>query len=149
MQAVIRVQQRDFSLADEYERLAGAPGIGAVVAFVGRVRDLAQGEVLELEHYPGMTEKALAGIAEAAQQRWPLQAVTVIHRVGKLGPAEQIVLVLTASTHRAAAYEANAFIMDYLKTEAPFWKREHTAQGAQWVDARESDETAKLRWEKQ
>ncbi len=147
MQALIRVQQEDFSLADEYARLTGDAGIGAVVTFVGRVRDLAQDEALELEHYPGMTEKALAGIVETAQQRWPLQAVTVIHRVGKLGLAEQIVLVLTASPHRAAAYEANAFIMDYLKTEAPFWKREHTAQGAQWVDARESDETAKLRWE--
>lgn len=149
MQAVIRVQQEDFNLADEYARLAGDTAIGAIVTFIGRVRDLAAGEALELEHYPGMTEKALTGIVHAAEQRWPLQAVTVIHRVGKLGPAEQIVLVLTASTHRAAAYEANAFIMDYLKTEAPFWKREHTAQGAQWVDARETDEIAKLRWEKQ
>lgn len=149
MQPLIRVQTQDFSLADEYERLAGRADIGAIVSFVGRVRDLAPGEAMELEHYPGMTEKALAGIVATAQQRWPLLAVTVIHRVGKLGPAEQIVLVLTASPHRAAAYEANAFIMDYLKTEAPFWKREHSAQGAHWVDARESDETAKLRWEKQ
>ncbi len=149
MQPLIRVQHEDFNLADEYARLGDDASIGAIVAFVGRVRDLSGVAALELEHYPGMTEKALLGIADAAQQRWPLQAVTVIHRIGKLGPAAQIVLVLTASTHRAAAYEANAFIMDYLKTEAPFSKREHTAQGAQWVDARESDETAKLRWEKQ
>ena len=149
MQARILVQQADFSLADEYQQLVGNDSVGAIVAFVGQVRDLTGSAALELEHYPGMTEKALAEIVDAAEQRWPLQAVTVIHRVGKLGPGEQIVLVLTASAHRAAAYEANAFIMDYLKTEAPFWKCEHTAQGAQWVDARESDQGARLRWEQQ
>lgn len=143
----ILVQTQDFSLADEYARLAGKPGVGAIVAFVGQVRDLTGDGALELEHYPGMTEKSLASIVEQAAQRWPLQAVTVIHRVGKLGPAEQIVLVLTVSAHRAAAYEANAFIMDYLKTEAPFWKREHGAEGAHWVDARESDDIARQRWE--
>ncbi len=143
----ILVQSEDFSLADEYARLAGRPETGAIVAFIGQVRDLVGAGALELEHYPGMTEKSLAGIVATAQQRWPLQAVTVIHRIGRLGPAEQIVLVLTASAHRAAAYEANAFIMDYLKTEAPFWKREHGPDGAHWVDARETDEAARQRWE--
>ncbi len=143
----ILVQHEDFNLADEYARLAGNPGVGAIVAFVGQVRDLSGVGALELEHYPGMTEKSLAKIVVEASQRWPLQAVTVIHRIGKLGPTEQIVLVLTASAHRGAAYESNAFIMDYLKTEAPFWKREHGAEGAHWVDARESDEMARQRWE--
>lgn len=144
----ILVQQEDFSLADEYARLASRPETGAIVAFVGQVRDLSGADALELEHYSGMTEKSLAGIVGSARQRWPLQAVTVIHRIGRLGPAEQIVLVLTASAHRAAAYQANAFIMDYLKTEAPFWKREHGPDGAHWVDARETDEAARQRWEK-
>lgn len=147
MQVAIRVQENDFDLAAEYARLADDVAIGAIVAFVGRVRDDGALSALELEHYPGMTEKSLAGIVAAAQARWPLQAVTLIHRCGKLAPAEQIVLVLTASSHRAAAYEANAFIMDYLKTEAPFWKREHSPQGMIWVDARESDQTSKARWE--
>ena len=144
----ILVQTQDFSLADEYARRAGKPGVGAIVAFVGQVRDLTGDGALELEHYPGMTEKSLASIVEQAAQRWPLQAVTVIHRVGKLGPAEQIVLVLTASAHRAAAYEANAFIMDYLKTAAPFWKKEETPEGGRWVDARVTDEAAMARWKK-
>lgn len=150
MDAVIRVQTEAIDLAAEYARLQGNTGIGAIVAFLGCVRDLNLDRgvtTLELEHYPGMTEKSLARIADQAAARWPLQAITVIHRVGPMQPAESIVLVLTASSHRHDAYEANAFIMDYLKTEAPFWKREHTANGAEWVDARESDEVARQRWQ--
>ncbi|BCL77168.1 molybdopterin converting factor subunit 2 [Jeongeupia sp. HS-3] len=147
----IRVGEADFDLGAEYAGLIAAEAdSGAVVAFVGRVRDLnldTQVTVLELEHYPGMTEKALTRIAEQAAARWALTAVTVIHRVGKLHPAEQIVLVLTASTHRHAAYDANAYIMDYLKTEAPFWKREFDGDSAHWVDARESDTEAMQRWQ--
>lgn len=149
MQPVIRVQTGDFDLATEYARLDGDARIGAIVAFVGRVREMGAQAGMGLEHYPGMTEKSLTRIVDQAAARWPLQAVTVIHRVGELLPAEQIVLVLTASAHRAAAYEANAFIMDYLKTEAPFWKRESGPDGSHWVDARESDEAAKSHWEKQ
>ncbi|MBM3115929.1 molybdopterin synthase catalytic subunit MoaE [Jeongeupia naejangsanensis] len=146
----IRVGPDDFDLGAEYAALvAGEADSGAVVAFVGRVRDLSLDRhvaVLELEHYPGMTEKALAKIADSAAARWPLTAVTVVHRVGPLHPADQIVLVLTASAHRHAAYDANAYIMDYLKTEAPFWKRESDGQTAHWVDARDSDSEAIQRW---
>ncbi|GHD61835.1 molybdopterin synthase catalytic subunit MoaE [Jeongeupia chitinilytica] len=146
----IRVGPDDFDLGREYAALvADEADSGAVVAFVGRVRDLNLAQhvaVLELEHYPGMTEKALARIAADAAARWPLTAVTVVHRVGPLHPAEQIVLVLTASAHRHAAYDANAFIMDYLKTEAPFWKRESDGNTARWVDARDSDAEAMQRW---
>lgn len=144
MQPRIVVQREDFSLADEYARLAGDASVGAIVAFVGRVRDLTGVAALELEHYPGMAEKQLAAIAMQAGERWPLTEVTVIHRVGRMEAAEQIVLVLTASAHRRAAYEANEFIMDFLKTDAPFWKREFTASGANWVEAR--DEGAQARW---
>ena len=150
MQDVIRVQTQDFDVAAEYARLAGDATVGAVVMFVGRVRDLnPQPELiaLELEHYPKMTEKALNAIVLKARARWDLGAVTVIHRVGPMQPAEQIVLVLTASAHRDSAYMSNAYIMDYLKTEAPFWKKEVTANHSIWVDARESDSTAKQRWE--
>lgn len=143
----IRVQLQDFSLDEEYARLSADASIGAIVAFVGRVRDSGGVALLELEHYPAMTQKSLTEIAKSAMQRWSLQAITIIHRFGPLHAGEQIVLVLTASQHRQAAYEANAFIMDYLKTEAPFWKREHTAAGAGWVDAKESDDQARQRWE--
>ncbi|WP_374348196.1 molybdopterin synthase catalytic subunit MoaE [Chitinimonas sp.] len=146
----IAVQTQDFDLGQEYAALcAGDAGIGAVVAFAGRVRDLnlaADVVALELEHYPGMTEKALHAIATEAMVRWPLNGLRIIHRVGKLHPGEQIVLVLTASSHRHAAYEANAFVMDYLKTRAPFWKKEWTPQGPRWVDARASDHSAAERW---
>jgi molybdopterin synthase catalytic subunit len=146
----IGVQTDDFDLGKEYTALhAGDQTIGAVVAFVGCVRDLnlaADVTALELEHYPGMTEKALTAIADEAALRWPLNAARVIHRVGKLHPGEQIVLVLTASSHRHAAFEANQFIMDFLKTRAPFWKKEWTPSGPHWVDARDSDHTAAERW---
>ncbi|AOY01264.1 molybdopterin synthase catalytic subunit MoaE [Jeongeupia sp. USM3] len=146
----IRVGQADFDLGAEYAALVSDEAAsGAVVAFVGRVRDLNLDRhvaVLELEHYPGMTEKALTRIATEAAARWPLTAVTIVHRVGPLHPGDQIVLVLTASAHRHAAYDANAFVMDYLKTEAPFWKRESDGTSAHWVDARESDTEAMARW---
>ncbi|WP_027469786.1 molybdopterin synthase catalytic subunit MoaE [Deefgea rivuli] len=147
---LIQVQTDDFDVALEYARLVGNPAIGAVVMFVGRVRDLnPEPELiaLELEHYPKMTERALLQIVQDARTRWPLDAVTLIHRVGPLHPAEQIVLVLTASAHRHAAYAANAYIMDYLKTEAPFWKKERTSSQSVWLDARESDQAARQRWE--
>lgn len=150
MQPRIQVQTEDFSLGEEYARLTTTPQVGAIVAFVGCVRDMLDAPLLAmtLEHYPGMTEKSLRRIAQQAAERWPLQAATIIHRVGTLRPGDQIVLVLTASAHRQAAYEANAFIMDYLKTQAPFWKRETTAAGDHWVEAKESDNAASLRWDK-
>ncbi len=126
--------------------------IGAMVTFTGLVRDVTKAEggvpvaEMTLEHYPGMTEKALREIAEEAAARWPLQGITIIHRVGPLHPADRIVLVATASPHRAAAFESADFLMDYLKTRAPFWKKEKTPDGARWVDARESDEQAAARW---
>ncbi len=113
------------------------------------VRDLNLADdvvALELEHYPGMTEKSLTQIATQAARRWSLQSVRIVHRVGKMYPGDQIVLVLTASAHRHHAYEANAFIMDYLKTEAPFWKKEWTTEGPRWIEARSSDGAAAARW---
>ena len=122
---------------------------GGVASFVGYVRDTNQGDTiggLTLEHYPGMTERSLERICAQAEARWPLLGVTVIHRVGPLAPGDQIVLVATASRHRDAAFESCRFIMDYLKTEAPFWKKETTPDGERWVDARDSDEAARRRW---
>ena len=146
----ITVQQADFDLAAEQAAIRqGDRGIGAVVSFVGLVRDLNLADdvvAMELEHYPGMTETALTRIAEEAAVRWPLHAVRIIHRVGRLHPGEQIVLVLIASAHRHAAFEANAFVMDYLKTRAPFWKKEWTPTGPRWVDARDTDVSAAARW---
>jgi len=146
----VSVQQEDFDLGEQYAALlAGDRGIGAVVAFVGTVRDLNLAHdvvALELEHYPGMTEKSLQKILDQARQRWSLQAARVVHRVGKMYPGDQIVLVLTASAHRADAYEANAFVMDYLKTEAPFWKKEWTPEGPRWIEARDSDDQAMAKW---
>jgi molybdopterin synthase catalytic subunit len=124
-------------------------GIGAVVSFVGYVRDFNDGHDvagLFLEHYPGMTEKALAAILEEAGQRWPLLGVKVIHRVGQLPPGEPIVFVACASSHRQAAFNACEFIMDYLKTRAPFWKKETTPEGPRWVEGRHSDQEAAGRW---
>ena len=148
----VRVQAEDFDTGAELRALsAGRTDIGAVVNFVGLVRDMPDRslEAMELEHYPGMTEKALAGIEAEARERWPLQGVTIIHRYGPLSPGEQIVLVATASAHRQAAFESAAFLMDYLKTRAPFWKREIGQDGeGRWVDARESDDAAAERWEK-
>lgn len=124
--------------------------IGALVSFLGLVREMNDGQQLtamELEHYPGMTEKALSGIIDQAEARWPLQAVSVIHRIGRLAPADPIVLVSVASAHRHAAFRACEFIMDYLKTRAPFWKKELTHQGEHWVEAKASDQDAEAGWE--
>lgn len=148
----VSVQREDFDIAAEIERLSAAdPDIGAVVSFTGLVRQMTgDGPItaMELEHYPGMTERALGQIAAAARERWPLQGVRVIHRYGSLEPGDRIVLVLTASRHRRAAFEAAEFLMDYLKTRAPFWKKEDRAGGARWVDARDADDSAAERWER-
>ena len=144
----ILITQDDFDIAGEYEALKHA-GVGAVVIFSGVVRDNADNPrllAMTLEHYPGMTEMEISTIIEEAKGRWPLASVRVIHRVGRLLPEENIVFVGTASAHRQAAFESAAFIMDYLKTKAPFWKKEETEQGANWVDARETDEDALRRW---
>lgn len=146
----ISVQTEDFDLGAEVAALrAGQPGIGAIVSFVGTVRDMNEGSTvaeMELEHYPGMTEKALSDIIEQARSRWNLLGVRVIHRVGPLKPQDQIVLAAVASPHRGEAFDACEFIMDYLKTEAPFWKKEQTPEGARWVDARVSDDEALAKW---
>ncbi|MAB13736.1 molybdopterin synthase catalytic subunit MoaE [Parvibaculum sp.] len=147
---MIRVQTEDFDIGAEVAALSkDRHDIGAVVTFSGTVRDKT-GDLLalELEHYPGMTEKELVRIEREAQERWPLEASLIVHRVGRLAPGENIVLVVTASAHRQAAFEAAEFLMDYLKTRAPFWKREETASGGDWVDARDSDDTAAARWTK-
>lgn len=146
----VRVQTEDFDLSNEIAQLrAGFPKVGAVVSFVGTVRDLNDGEQvaeMELEHYPGMTEKALEDIIAQARSRWDLFDALVIHRVGPLKPLDQIVLVAVTSAHRGEAFAACEFIIDYLKTEAPFWKKEQTPQGARWVDARVSDDVALQKW---
>lgn len=146
----IAVQTDDFDVSSELKALqATRKDIGALVSFVGLVRDLnlgAEVSQLTLEHYPEMTEKALANIVTAAQARWDLIDATVIHRVGTLNPTDQIVLVAIASAHRGDAFAACEFVMDYLKTEAPFWKKEVTADGERWVDAKDSDDAAKERW---
>lgn len=147
----VRVQTADFDASHEVAVLrAGQPQVGAVVTFIGTVRDLNEGSrvaQMELEHYPGMTEKALEEIIERARLRWPLIDALIIHRVGPLAPMEQIVLVAVTAAHRGEAFAACEFIMDYLKTEAPFWKKEQTPDGARWVDARVSDETALAKWQ--
>ena len=144
----VSVQEADFDIAAETEAMtAGNAEIGAVVSFTGLVRGSGGTEAMELEHYPGMTERALGAIVEEAKERWPLDAARVIHRYGRLLPGDRIVLVLTASRHRRAAFEAAEFLMDYLKTRAPFWKKEHGPDGARWVDARESDDSAAARWQ--
>ncbi|MDC8758472.1 molybdenum cofactor biosynthesis protein MoaE [Janthinobacterium fluminis] len=146
----VRVQTGDFDLGAEMARLrAGNAKVGAVVSFVGTVRDLNEGAAvagMELEHYPGMTEQSIEAIVEQAMRRWPLFDALVVHRVGPLKPQEQIVLVLTTAAHRGEAFAACEYIIDYLKTEAPFWKKEQTPQGARWVDARVTDETALAKW---
>lgn len=144
--AHVSVQSADFDIGAEIDALASSGDIGAVVSFTGLVRDTGGVSEMELEHYPGMTEAALEAIAAEATQRWPLAGVRIIHRFGPLQPQDRIVLVLTASRHRAAAFEAAEFIMDYLKTCAPFWKKETTPDGAKWVDARETDDAAEARW---
>ncbi|WNW13554.1 molybdopterin synthase catalytic subunit MoaE [Pseudomonas sp. DTU_2021_1001937_2_SI_NGA_ILE_001] len=148
---VVRVQQAPFDAGAEVNALHAANrGVGAVVSFVGYVRDFNDGNAVSgmfLEHYPGMTEKALGLIVEQARERWPLLGVEVLHRVGQLEPGEPIVFVGVTSAHRGAAFEACEFIMDYLKTRAPFWKREDTPAGPRWVDGRASDQQAAKRWE--
>ncbi len=149
--ATIRVQTDDFDVGAETARLtAGRDDVGGVGAFIGMVRGSANGRGLQamtLEHYPGMTERALGQIAAEAETRWRLLGCTVIHRVGRLEPGAQIVLVLAAAPHRQAALDATAFLIDWLKTRAPFWKQEHFTDGTNtWVDAREDDEAAAARW---
>lgn len=147
----VRVQRDDFDLGVEVKRLvAGRTDIGAIVTFTGTVREADKGrpiEAMTLEHYPGMTEAELERVEEEARKRWPLQASLIIHRYGELRPGDNIVLVVTASAHRHAAFEAASFLMDYLKSKAPFWKKEVLRDGGgHWVDARESDEEALRRW---
>jgi len=145
----IRIQEADFDIARESALLTqGRTDIGAVVSFSGICRGGDGVAALDLEHYPGMAEAEIARHVEEAQSRWPLLGVTVIHRVGRIKPGENIVLVLTTSAHRGAAFHAAEFLMDYLKTSAPFWKREATSSGANWVEARAHDDDAAARWTK-
>ena len=151
MQTLIRIQTADFDLQEEYRGLLARSGnTGAVAAFFGLVRDRDTDVPLSslfLEHYPEVTENEIAGIVRTASQRWPLEACTVVHRVGELGSDEQIVLVLAAAVHRKAAFAAAEFIMDYLKTEAPFWKKETFSDGLErWVEAKQSDKEAVEKW---
>ena len=148
----VSVQVEPFDVATEMASLTeGSRDIGAVVSFTGLVREMTDAGLITdmtLEHYPGMTERALEDIVTQAEGRWPLQGVRLIHRYGPMAPGEGIVLVLTASRHRQAAFEAAEFLMDYLKTKAPFWKKEQSVTGdAEWVDARETDDHAAARWE--
>ncbi|NLD69990.1 MAG: molybdopterin synthase catalytic subunit MoaE [Limnobacter sp.] len=146
----IRVQREDFDVGAEIAALrAGNRRIGAIASFVGTVRELNEGQgvaAMTLEHYPGMTERALEAICAQARERWDLYDVLVIHRYGPLEPGDQIVLVVVASAHRGEAFAACEFVMDYLKTQAPFWKKERTGQGERWVEARASDDEAASRW---
>ena len=145
----IAVQEQDFDQQAEYQWLSAPNSVGATVIFVGKVRNLNLGDTvssLYLEHYPAMTEKALKEIVEQAQTRWDIQRVCVIHRVGLLKTGDEIVLVGVSSAHRGDAYHANEFIMDYLKTRAPFWKKEQTEQGERWIEGRESDQQAAKKW---
>jgi len=146
----VRVQHEDFDAGQEIAALrTGNPKVGAVASFIGVVRDLNDGDAittLSLEHYPGMTEKALAKICDEAKLRWSLYDTLIIHRVGELRPTDQIVLVVVTGAHRGEAFAACEFIMDYLKTQAPFWKKERTSEGERWVEARPSDDEAAARW---
>jgi len=148
----ISVQAQDFNIGEEINALTrGRTDMGAVASFTGFVRDFHNGKSIHkmtLEHFPGMAEKQLGEIAKVAQGHWPLQGICIIHRFGPLLPGDQIVLVLTASAHRGAAFEAAQFIMDWLKTDAPFWKKEETSEGESWVAARSEDTHQKERWKK-
>lgn len=148
----VRVQQADFDVGAELAALRAAdPRVGALASFLGLVRDINDGtsvSEMTLEHYPGMTEKALEEIVVEARSRWDIYDALVIHRVGPLKPCDQIVLVAVTSAHRGEAFAACEFIMDYLKTKAPFWKKEATPDGGRWVDARETDDSAAARWQK-
>jgi molybdopterin synthase catalytic subunit len=139
----ISVQTQDFDTGAEMRALSGDPAVGAIASFVGLVRDVP----MTLEHYAGMTEREIARIVEEAKARWKVMDATVIHRYGELKPADQIVLVVVASAHRGDAFAACEFIMDYLKTRAPFWKKEHRPEGVHWVEARSSDDQAAERWD--
>jgi molybdopterin synthase catalytic subunit len=147
----VRIQTGDFDAGAEIAALRrGNPKVGAVASFIGVCRDANDGDSVSkmtLEHYPGMTEKALEKIVDEAKQRWKVMDVLVVHRVGELKPADQIVLVVVTGAHRGEAFAACEFIMDYLKTRAPFWKKEQTIQGSRWVEARSSDDDAAQRWE--
>jgi molybdopterin synthase catalytic subunit len=148
----VRVQREEFDVGAEIVRLRADPRIGAIASFVGVVRDLNDDALvasMTLEHYPGMTEKALAAIVDEARTRWRVFDVLVVHRIGELKPTDPIVLVVVTSAHRGDAFAACEFVMDYLKTQAPFWKKERTADGERWVEARESDDNARERWEKE
>jgi molybdopterin synthase catalytic subunit len=146
----VRIQTEDFDLSTEVAALRlQDPGVGAVASFIGTVRERNGGDAvsrMELEHYPGMTERAIEAMIDEAMRRFRIRAARVVHRVGPLEPLEQIVLVVVTSSHRGEAFQACEFLMDYLKTQAPFWKKEHTAEGAHWVDAREVDDAALQRW---
>ena len=145
----IQVQEEDFNIAEVNRELcAGRSDVGALASFIGLVRDMPQNRLqkMTLEHYPGMTEKSLGKIAETALQRWKILDIAIIHRVGELKPADQIVLVSVVSAHRKAAFAACEFIMDYLKTDAPFWKKETNEQGENWVEAKSSDNEARGKW---
>jgi molybdopterin synthase catalytic subunit len=148
----VSIRREDFDVAAEIAKLtAGRADVGAVVTFSGLCRDEAGAlAALELEHYPGMAEAEIGRIAAEATKRWPLQGLTAIHRYGKIKPGENIVLVVAASSHRHAAFEAASFLMDFLKSRAPFWKKEHRADGSEggWVDAKEADEEAARRWKR-
>ena len=150
MNARVSIQTQDFDLSTEVARLrAGQPGVGAVCSFVGTVRDRNDGQsvqAMELEHYPGMTERAIEAMIDEAHARFDILGARVIHRVGLLQPLDQIVLVVVTSAHRGQSFQACEFLMDYLKTQAPFWKKEQTPEGARWVDARVSDDAALQRW---
>jgi molybdopterin synthase catalytic subunit len=146
----IVVQKEDFDLTTEVTHTrSNNSQIGAIVSFIGTVRDLHPGSIssMTLEHYPEMTEKSLKSIVTEARERWDLQKVTIIHRIGELKVNDQIVLVVTTSKHRQAAFESCNFIMDYLKTDAPFWKKESTEKKEEWVESRESDDEQKKRWQ--
>ncbi len=150
MPARVSIREGDFDLSTEVAALrAGDPGVGAVVSFIGTVREFsdAQGVLgMELEHYPGMTEASIEAMIDQALARFDIRAARVVHRIGSLRPTQQIVLVAVSSAHRGQAFQACEFLMDYLKTQAPFWKKESTAEGAHWVDARSSDDAALQRW---
>lgn len=150
MTITIKIQAEPFDPAAEARLVrAGNPRVGGVVTFLGLMRDLNEGDAVSgmtLEHYPGMTEKALHRIAEEAMQRWELEAINVLHRVGTLAPEDPIVLVAVASRHRGEAFRGCEFIIDYLKTRAPFWKKERTPAGERWVEARDTDRAAEARW---
>jgi len=150
--ATIRIQQADFDVEKEIAALSkGRTDVGAVVTFSGVCRGSENGEpiaALTLEHYPGMAEAEIGRHADEAMSRWPLKGLTIIHRFGRIAPGENIVLVVTASSHRQAAFEAAEFLMDYLKTNAPFWKREESEKGTSWIEARDHDDDAAARWTK-